>query len=147
MSLARDADTQDEASPVTITEARLAMLFAASWLALHMALDAGCFVRPTRGRARESMGRMVLVYVLCVGLDIPEGIVADALGRDRKTVAHALRVMEDMRDEGLWDRFLEWTCQTVAIGWRCRRELALQLNLSPEDGTGISSPLPDRGSR
>lgn len=146
MSLVHKTDEQDEASPVTITEARLAMLFAASWLGLHLALDAACFVRPTRGRAREAMGRMVLVYVLCVGLDIPEGVVADALGRDRKTVAHALRVMEDMRDQGLWDRFLEWTCQTVAIGWRCRLNLATELNLFPDDRAGLSSALPDRGS-
>jgi hypothetical protein len=102
-------------------------------------MDAGAFVRPTRGRARESFARQVLLYVLNVGLDIPEGTLAVAITRDRKTVAHALKVMEDLRDDPAWDRFLTWACENVTIGWRLRLCLADNMQLSPRGAPGLKT--------
>jgi hypothetical protein len=47
------------------------------------------------------------MYLLHVGLGLSMREIGEAFGRDRSTVGHACRVIEDRRDEGTFDRLLD----------------------------------------
>lgn len=67
--------------------------------------------RPTRGKApiaRARQAGMYLAHVAC-GLNLTD--VGSIFARDRTTVAHACAVIEDLRDDPVFDRavtLLEW---------------------------------------
>ena len=60
----------------------------------------------TRRGARVAFARQVAMYLVHVvyGLSLTE--VAEAFGRDRTTVSHACHLVEDMRDNPVFDRQL-----------------------------------------
>jgi len=67
--------------------------------------------RITRGRAKVALARqaaMYLAHVVC-GLTLTD--TGRLFGRDRTTVAHACGVIEDRRDDPLFDRALD------LLGW------------------------------
>jgi hypothetical protein len=51
--------------------------------------------------------RQIAMYVCHVALQIPVTDVADAFGRNRSTVAYALRIVENRRDDKAYDDFVE----------------------------------------
>jgi hypothetical protein len=61
----------------------------------------------TRGRAHVALARQVAMYLTHVlfGLSLTE--TGDLFDRDRTTVAHACTVIEDMRDDVVFDRVIE----------------------------------------
>jgi hypothetical protein len=67
----------------------------------------GDLFRATRGRAHVARAREVTMYLahVCCGLSFTE--IGALLGRDRTTVAHACAVVEDRRDDPVFDRTLE----------------------------------------
>jgi hypothetical protein len=67
----------------------------------------GDLFTPSRGRARVALARQVAMYLahICCGLSFTE--VGLLFGRDRTTVAHACAVVEDRRDDPIFDRTLE----------------------------------------
>ena len=62
-----------------------------------------------RGDRRRTLWhiRQIAMYVCHVGLQIPVADIADAFGRNRTTVAYALRIVENRRDDSAYDAFVE----------------------------------------
>lgn len=65
------------------------------------------FDLPSRGKAPCALARQVAMYLthVCLGLTMSD--VGKLFGRDRTTVAHACGVVEDRRDDPIFDRALE----------------------------------------
>jgi len=60
-----------------------------------------------RDRRRQACHvRQIAMYVCHVALRIPMSDIGDALGRDRTTVSHACHVVEDRRDDPVFDDFV-----------------------------------------
>lgn len=57
-----------------------------------------------RSTAPVAAARQLAIYLAHVGLGLPQADVAQAFNRDRSTVAHACRRIEDMRDREPFDR-------------------------------------------
>ena len=58
------------------------------------------------GRRATGHVRQVAMYVCHVAYSMPMGEVAEAFGRDRSTVGHACRMVEDRRDDRAYDTFV-----------------------------------------
>lgn len=59
-----------------------------------------------RGSAEVARARQVAMYLLHTALSVPYGEVAAMFGRDRTTVSHACRTIEDLRDDPMHDELL-----------------------------------------
>lgn len=80
--------------------------------------------RSTRGRAKVALARQVAMYLAHVGCGLSLTETGKLFGRDRTTVAHACGVIEDRRDDPVFDRaldLLEWAVPALAT----RRSLPL----------------------
>jgi chromosomal replication initiation ATPase DnaA len=67
--------------------------------------------RATRGRAQVALARQVAMYLAHVGCGLTLTETGRLFARDRTTVAHACGVIEDRRDDPIFDRaldLLEW---------------------------------------
>ncbi len=78
-------------------------------LAVAMAAaDAGMTVEALlahkRSTAPVALARQLAMYLAHVGLGLPQAAVAAAFGRDRSTVAHACRRIEELRDAVAFDQ-------------------------------------------
>ncbi|MEQ1578493.1 MAG: helix-turn-helix domain-containing protein [Hyphomicrobium sp.] len=65
----------------------------------------------TRGRARAALARQVAMYVTHVSCGMNLTDTGVLFARDRTTVSHACAVIEDLRDDPVFDRvmdLLEW---------------------------------------
>lgn len=65
-------------------------------------IDAG-----TRGQAKVALARQVAMYLAHVACEMSLTDVGRMFGRDRTTVAHACAVIEDRRDDPVFDRAME----------------------------------------
>lgn len=61
---------------------------------------------PSRGEARIALARQVSMYLLNCAFQISHTQIGRIYGRDRTTVRHACAVIEDRRDEPMFDRTL-----------------------------------------
>ena len=61
---------------------------------------------PNRCRARIARARQIAIYIAHGWLDIPVGQVVRHFRRDRSTISHACRVIEDRREDPRFDRML-----------------------------------------
>ena len=79
-------------------------------------LDAEALIAPTRGAPRASFARQVAMYLAHVGFALSFETIGRAFGRDRTTVAHACRVVEDSRED-IWTdvrmEALEMVCRAA----------------------------------
>ena len=72
--------------------------------------------RITRGRANVALARQVAMYLAHVVCGMTLTDTGRLFGRDRSTVAHACGVIEDRRDDPLFDRgldLLEWVVPAI----------------------------------
>ena len=72
--------------------------------------------RITRGRAKVALARQVAMYLAHVACGLTLTDTGRLFGRDRTTVAHACGVIEDRRDDPLFDRaldLLEWVVPAI----------------------------------
>lgn len=72
--------------------------------------------RATRGKAPVALARQVAMYLAHVACGLSFTEVGILFGRDRTTAAHACRVIEDRRDDPVFDRaleLLEWALPTL----------------------------------
>lgn len=77
-------------------------------------LDQGALLVPTRGAPQAAFARQVAIYLMHVCFGLSFAAVGRMFHRDRTTVAHACRVIEDRRDDCELDRrlaALERTCR------------------------------------
>lgn len=73
--------------------------------------------RATRGRAKVALARQVAMYLAHVGGGLSLTETGRLFDRDRTTVAHACGIIEDRRDDPLFDRaldLLEWAVPALA---------------------------------
>jgi hypothetical protein len=73
--------------------------------------------RWSRGRAKVALARQVAMYLAHVSCGLTLTDTGKLFGRDRTTVAHACGVIEDRRDDPLFDRaldLLEWAVPVLA---------------------------------
>ena len=61
----------------------------------------------TRGQAKAALARQVAMYVTHVSCGMNLTDVGTLFARDRTTVSHACAVVEDRRDDPVFDRVLE----------------------------------------
>jgi hypothetical protein len=76
-------------------------------------IDAVLLEQPKRGRARIALARQVAMYLAHVGCELSLTAVGRIFGRDRTTVAHACRRIEDAREKPQFDRAVNMMEQTV----------------------------------
>lgn len=86
-----------------IQEARLAATLAA----FTLAVDPEAVVTDRRGSDAAARARQVSMYLMYVTSGLSLAKVAVAFGRDRSTVAHACRQIEDRRDDPDFDAWIE----------------------------------------
>lgn len=68
---------------------------------------------PTRCEARVARARQVAMYLAHVGLGLSYTDAGRLFGRDRTTVAHACRLVEERRDDPRFDASLDYLEQTL----------------------------------
>lgn len=90
-------------------------------ICLYVARDFGvgldALLAPTRGSPHVALARQAAMYLCHVGLSLSFAAIGHLFERDRTTVAHACRVIEDQRDDTLFDRrlsALERVCAVVS---------------------------------
>ena len=74
--------------------------------------------RASRGRANVALARQVAMYLAHVGCGLSLTEAGRLFERDRTTVAHACGVIEDRREDPLFDRaldLLEWAVPLLAV--------------------------------
>jgi chromosomal replication initiation ATPase DnaA len=75
----------------------------------------------TRGRARVALARQVAMYLAHISCGLSFTEVGALFARDRTTVAHACTVIEDRRDDPIFDRaleLLEWVVPSLIVPQR-----------------------------
>ena len=83
-------------------------------------VEADAIDAETRGRAEVALARQVAMYVAHVAGGISLTDVGRMFSRDRTTVAHACAVIEDRRDDPVFDRAIELLEMVVAALVRVR---------------------------
>jgi len=68
-----------------------------------------------RGAHDVARARQVAMYLAHVGFGMSLARVADAFGRDRSTVAHGCRLVEDRRDDPEFDTWMETLEQGLVV--------------------------------
>jgi hypothetical protein len=69
-------------------------------------LEAAAIAGADRGGAHRVLARQVVFYLAVVDLEFHQDVVAVAFGRDRTTVGHGIRKVEDLRDDVAFDALL-----------------------------------------
>ncbi len=91
------------------------------WVAFCVArdfnLELADLLGPTRGAPRVAFARQVAMYVAHIGFRVSIRAISRAFGRDRATVSHACRVVEDGRDDIWLDCRLEAFELCCRTGW------------------------------
>ena len=80
--------------------------FLAHLVAETMDVDADRLLSRERGVRQVSRGRQIAMYLMHTSLSASHNQVARAFARDRSTVAHACRSIEDARDDPVIERRL-----------------------------------------
>ncbi|MGL5166797.1 MAG: helix-turn-helix domain-containing protein [Afipia sp.] len=83
-------------------------------VAFDFGVEAAALEAVLRGSQRIAFARQIAMYVAHVGFGLSFETVGRAFGRDRTTVAHACRVVEDDRDD-IW-----FDCRVAALEMICR---------------------------
>lgn len=89
--------------------------FVTRCVARDFQLDQGALLVPTRGAPQVAFARQVAIYLAHVCFGLSFAAIGRMFHRDRTTVSHACRVIEDRRDDRELDRRL------AALERICRR--------------------------
>lgn len=81
-----------------IIDSAVAQVFAISLIELS---------RQSRGRAKVALARQVAMYLAHVACGLTFTEIGLLFGRDRTTVAHACNLVEDRRDDPMFDTVVE----------------------------------------
>jgi hypothetical protein len=79
----------------------------------HEALE-----RVTRGIAKVALARQVAMYLAHVGCGLSQEAAGNLFRRDRRTVAHACLIIEDRRNNPMFDHalnLLEWMVPVMVL--------------------------------
>lgn len=89
-----------------ITTGPLSMAGIVSLVADACSVPGRDLMRPNRGSPAVSRARQIAMYLAAVDLELTMTAIAAFFGRDRTTVGHAVRVIEDRRDDPAFDTWL-----------------------------------------
>lgn len=103
--------TTSDREKTSVTRRRV--LFVLQAVAASAEVEAGDLMAPTRCVARVAQARQIAMYLTHVTLGLSVSQTARTFGRDRSTVAHACRVIEDQREAPRFDAWLNALEQTV----------------------------------
>ncbi|MDQ0324558.1 hypothetical protein J2R99_000407 [Rhodopseudomonas julia] len=81
--------------------------FAEGALGAVFRVERGELRNPRRGVARVAQTRQAAMYLVHVGSGLTLTEVGAHFGRDRTTVAHGCRMIEERRDEPVFDQVME----------------------------------------
>ena len=76
----------------------------------------GTNMRPFRGGSAVAFARQAAMYLGHVGCGLTYTEAGSFFGRDRTTAAHACSVIEDCRDDPIFDRIIELLERCVRMG-------------------------------
>lgn len=93
---------------------QLACNFVKTSVAMVLSVPVDHLNAQTRRTANVAFARQVAMYITHVTLGMSLGAVGRVFGRDRTTVAHACRLIEDRRDEPLVDFLVD--CLERSVG-------------------------------
>ncbi|NDV87750.1 chromosomal replication initiator DnaA [Aurantimonas aggregata] len=85
---------------------RLACRLAREIASAFFAVPVPAIASPNRAVAPVCEARHVAMYLAHVVFQVPLAAIAGAFGRDRTSVAHAVRRIEDRRDDRVFDAML-----------------------------------------
>jgi len=105
------------ARPPAIPPDRLCRMVTAC-VARDFNLDVTTLETAPRGSQRAAFARQVAMYLAHVAFGLSFEAIGRAFGRDRTTVAHACRVVEDSRDD-IW-----FDCRAATLELMCRAAAA-----------------------
>ncbi len=88
-------------------EAKRIRVVIESAVAEVFAVPRNALGRPSRGKAPIALARQAATYLAHVSCGLSLTDVGQIFARDRTTVAHACAVIEDRRDDAVFDRALE----------------------------------------
>lgn len=97
---------RDRPDPAALTPERRLLCMIVRQLTEELLRATGLEHDQDPGRRATSHVRQVAMYVCHVAYSMPMGEVAQAFGRDRSTVGHACRIVEDRRDDRGYDTFV-----------------------------------------
>ena len=97
--------------------------WAAFCVARDFELDPPALFAPTRGPPRVAFARQVAMYLAHTGFALSFEQVSRVFGRDRTTVSHACRIVEDCRD----DVWLDWRLAALELFCRAGSRAFLQV--------------------
>lgn len=80
---------------------------AAKIVAKHYGITTNDIFQPTRGPSRAAFARQLAMYLTNTILGLSINATARAFNRDRRTVSHALALIEDMRSDQSFDEKLK----------------------------------------
>ena len=106
-------------SSSSLSPAERILRFVTLRVARDFGLDREALLMPTRGAPQAAFARQVAVYLAHVCFGLSFAALGRMFGRDRTTVAHACRMIEDRRDDRDLDRrlsALERVCRRSGIG-------------------------------
>ena len=83
-------------------------------VAFDFGLDAADLEAPGRSSQRIAYARQIAMYLAHVAFGLGFEVIGRAFGRDRTTVAHACKVVEDGRDDVWFD------CRVATLESVCR---------------------------
>lgn len=109
--------------PGSANAARQQALNASLLVAREYGIDVCALYSARRGPARIASARQLAMYLVHVAHGVALTAVGDAFGRDRTTVAHACMVMEERRDDPVFDAFVMRLEMSLPVrmsgpGWR-----------------------------
>ncbi len=84
-------------------------------LASGAKVSANKLLGPVRGDAKSSRARQVAIYLMHTSLSLSYGDISRIYGRDRTTIAYSCKVVEDLRDEPLFDGWITGLEQAVSM--------------------------------
>lgn len=103
--------------------------FIFNTVAVVFDVDTELLLKPNRGRAEVAMARQVAMYLAHVGCELSLTAVGRVFGRDRSTVAHACKRIEDARERPQFDRAIAMMERSVGMIVKTspalRRDLAI----------------------
>ncbi len=88
--------------------------FLLEMVALVYEVDPKMLMSPTRGRQKTAFARQVAMYLAHTGSGLSLSGVGRLFGRDRTTVAHGCALVEDARDDAVFDRTLSHMESAIA---------------------------------
>ena len=125
----------DSAGPAGIAPrpgAEVEARFVVRLVACALQADEAGIVANERGTIGVARARQIAMYLLHTSLSAPYGVVAAMFGRDRTTVSHACRTIEDLRDDPMHDDFIRRLEEVVELA----RSMSAGARRQPGPGPG-----------